>query len=50
MAARSCDLFLAGAIRSACSRFLGLAVGDRVIIYPSDRIVAEASVFARRRI
>jgi hypothetical protein len=47
-AAAICSLL--GRIRSACSRFLGLAVGDRVIIYPSDRIVAEASVFARRRI
>jgi HlyD family secretion protein len=25
----------------------GLAVGDRVIVYPSDRIVAGASVIAR---
>jgi HlyD family secretion protein len=35
--------------RLAAASF-GLAVGDRVIICPSDRIVAEASIFARRRI
>ena len=26
----------------------GLAVGDRVIVYPSDRVVAGASVIARQ--